>query len=127
MNSWTNWMDLNSDNVKAIPKNVKGVYVIRKTKNIGTSESDIIYIGHAGTGEQGIGQRLRYLISDLQNRRKKSKNYSPSQKINKHIKSGLQISWLKCSKNPDGVEKALFLAFNCSTASLPVCNDNFRG
>jgi hypothetical protein len=120
-------MDLNISNVKKVPKNVKGIYAIRKTKNVGATESDIIYIGHAGTGAQGVGQRLRNLIAGLESDRNGDERHSASPKIKRHIKAGLQFSWLKCSKSPDGVEKAFLLAFNCSMASLPVCNDNFRG
>ena len=55
MKSWSDWKDFTKENVKTVPANIKGVYVIRTKKNIKGVQSDIIYIGQAGTGNQGVG------------------------------------------------------------------------
>ena len=125
MKSWSNWKDLTDENILRIPASAKGVYVLRKTKNIRAKASDIIYIGQSGTGKQGIRKRLKNLLSEMNSSRDKWKNHSASQKIKKHIKSGLQFSWVQCSKYSDGVEKAFLLAFISSAKKLPDCNDRF--
>ena len=125
MNSWTNWMELNSNNIRNIPKDAKGVYVIRKKRSIVKNDSDIIYIGQSGRKKQGVGTRLNNLLKDVTSTRNKWKYHAASQKIKKYLKSGLEFSWIKCFKSPDGVEKAMLLAFNYSTGKLPECNDIF--
>lgn len=125
MKSWTDWKDLTTENVSTLPKNAKGVYVIRKKGNFTGHNSDIIYIGQAGTRQQGVDIRLRDLLRDLKSSRDKWRDHAASQKIRKHLKAGLQFSWLESFQSPDGVEKALLLAFKCSTGILPECNDYF--
>ena len=125
MKSWSDWKDFTKENVKTVPANIKGVYVIRTKKNIKGVQSDIIYIGQAGTGNQGVGTRLKNLLKDVQSSEKKWKYHSASQKVKKYFKYGLQYSWLQCFQSPDGVEKAFLLAHKCSSGKLPVCNDGF--
>ena len=125
MKSWTDWKDLTSENIRTVRKGTIGVYVIRKKGSVGNNESDIIWIGQAGGGRQGIDQRLRYLLNGLKSSRPKSKNHSAVHEMKKHLKAGLQFSWLECCQAPDGVEKALLLAFWVSTGKLPDCNKKF--
>ncbi len=128
MRSWTDWKDLTKANVENVSRSIKGVYVIRKKRRVMGRSSDIIYIGQAGTGEQGMGQRLRNLLKGLEceDDERSKELHSKSPCIKKYLNDNLQFSWIAC-KSPDGVEKALLLAFHVSTGKLPVCNKNFRG
>ena len=132
MKSWTDWVDLSAENVRAVPEDAKGVYVIRKKGARSEKESDIIYIGQSGKGRQGVankrqgvGKRLTNLVAELKSSSNKGNNHSAGLKIKEHLKNGLQFSWIECVENPDGVEKALLLAFFCSAKKLPVCNNSF--
>ena len=123
MKSWTNWVELTKQNIKNVPKNTKGVYVIRRTKNVKAGDSDIIYIGNAGTGKRGVRERLSGLILGLKTKDdKKAKNlYHAIKRIRGHINEGLEFSWIECFQAPDGVEKAFLLAFWISSGKLSVC------
>ena len=127
MKSWSNWADLSDHNVGSVNKHAKGVYAIRKTTNVQPTESDIIYIGTSGKGSQGVGTRLANLLKGLRetNDKKASDYHSASLKIRPYLKNNLQYSWIECHRAPDGVEKALFLAFWISVGKLPVCNKQF--
>jgi hypothetical protein len=125
MESWSNWVNLTSDNVKKIPKSTKGVYIIRTMKHLRTDSSDIIYIGEAGRKKQGVRERMSHLVRDVNGTGKKWKYHYASKKIKKYEQGGLQFSWFRCNRNPDGVEKSLLLGFMSSTGKLPVCNSKF--
>ncbi|MBI3125828.1 MAG: hypothetical protein HYZ10_15640 [Ignavibacteriales bacterium] len=127
MKSWTNWLELSQQNVHSVPLHAKGIYVIRRINNVPPNESDIIYIGNAGTGNQGVGKRLRNLLRGLQQsgNENSSNNHCASPKIQRYLNDGLQFSWVECNKAPDGVEKALLLAFWTSIGKLPTCNEKF--
>ncbi len=114
MKSWSNWKELNECNVKELSNGVKGVYVIRTTDtSVNTvSDSDIIYIGCSE--DQGIKERLLKLI--------RGQSHSAAQCIRNY--NNLEFSWFGCSC-PDGVEKALLLAFKVSCCRLPECNKKF--
>jgi len=116
MKSWRKWSALDSTGVMAVPKDAKGVYVIRRTLGITDQDpSDLIYIGSSGKGAQGLGKRLRRLLNG---------KHSAAKRIKRFIRDGLQFSWFEC-QTPDGVEKALLLAFKVSTGKLPACNKQF--
>lgn len=135
MLSWTDWKDLSRENLKKVPKDAKGVYIIRIIKCFPDICSDIIYIGKSGEenicpnkiqkNKQGIRIRLNNLLNDIESTRNKWKYHSASQKIKKYKKYGLQYSWIKCNHAPDSVEKAFLLACKCSTGKLPICNSRF--
>jgi hypothetical protein len=127
MKSWTNWVELTKCNIKKVPKDSKGVYVIRTTKNIETNKSDIIYIGSAGTGKQTVRVRLQNLLRGINCKNGIiAKNvHTASIEIRKHAKNKLEFSWLECFQAPDGVEKAFLLAFWTSTGKRPTCNKRF--
>jgi hydroxymethylglutaryl-CoA reductase len=127
MKSWTNWIELSQQNVSDVPDHAKGIYVIRRTRNVDANNSDIIYIGSAGTGNQGVGMRLGNLLRGLQltDDRDASNNHSASPRIRRYLDDALQFSWVECLQAPDGIEKALLLAFWTSTGRLPVCNERF--
>lgn len=127
MRSWSNWTQLSKENIKTVPRDAKGVYVIRiHRKDNAKSSTDIIYIGSSGTGKQGIGRRLNNLMNGLKKSDKSaSNNHSASQKIRQYVNKNLEFSWVPCSQAPDGVEKALLLGFWVSTGKLPVCNSRF--
>ncbi len=124
MRSWSNWETLNKSNVGAVLRNAQGVYAIRMASPPQDAESDIIYIGASGTGNQGVGKRLDRLLTGLGIvDEKRAKDYhSAAPRIRKYESHGLEFSWLECSRNPDGVEKALLIGFCVSASRLPICN-----
>ena len=127
MKSWSNWLELSHENVKNVPEHALGVYVIRRTINIESNNSDIIYIGSSGNGNQGVGKRLKNLVRGLSltDDTKAKNKHAASPVIRQYIQDGLQFSWIECLQVPDGVEKAFLLAFWTSNGGLPICNKRF--
>lgn len=121
MKSWSSWISLTATGIRSIPINIAGVYTIRVREIIPNYDSDIIYMGKS----KDISRRLKGLLDDLNNDREKWKGHSSSQKIKLYKKHGLEFSFIQVSKNSDGVEKALLLAFHCSNGRLPLCNRSF--
>lgn len=118
MRSWTNWKSLNGENVREIPQDATGVYAIRAKSLHDDPESDIICIGCSGVGNvQGLRQRLRRLLN--------AQDHTAAPCVHTYGEDDLELSWLKCSQAPDGVEKALLLAFWTSVGRLPRCNNRF--
>ena len=130
MRSWSGWRDLTAVNVNHIPRNAKGVYVIRVKTLPQTDEawpSDILYIGMSGTGVQGVGKRLRNLLKALSidDDQKASAIHCAAPKMRPYTVLGLEFSWFECRDNPDGAEKGLLLAHYASVSRLPPLNDGF--
>ena len=115
MKSWSNWLKLTRENIiDNVPKKEKGVYAIRITK-VKNEKSDIIYIG---CGKKNGRLRTRLLAIA------RGRNHCAASEINQFKNRGLEFSWFATSV-PDGVEKALFIAFWISTGQRPKCNKSF--
>ena len=132
MNSWKNWQQLNDMQIK--PGNdEQGVYAIRVSRKPDDWSSDIIYIGES--------LRLRNRLDNLRRALQRLVDGEEFNAAELHVAApkikdrifdkmdfplkDIEISWIITLQNPDGVEKALLLAFYVSTHSLPLLNENF--